>query len=92
MTAGRRLLRPGWVVLAAILVVAGVAVFSVAVLRARPPSPPATSSFAHKLAIPPLATAHRHGSDVTFHLRLRQGMSDFGRGAMTRTWGSTATT
>jgi FtsP/CotA-like multicopper oxidase with cupredoxin domain len=87
MTAGRRRLKLGRIVLVAILVIAGVAVVSACVPRARPPGPPATSSFAHKLAVPPLATAHRHGSDVTFYLRLRPGMSDFGRGVMTRTWG-----
>lgn len=87
MKAGRRLLKPGRVVLAVILAIAGLVAVSAAVLRARPPQLPTTSSFAHELAIPPLATARRHGSDVTFYLRLREGMSDFGRGAMTRTWG-----
>jgi blue copper oxidase len=87
MTSRRRLLRPGRVILAAILVIAGVAAVGAAVLRARPPSPPANSSFARKLAVPPLASSHRHGKDVTFDLRVREGRSDFGRGVMTRTWG-----
>ena len=75
MKAGRRLLKPRRVVLAAILAIAGLVAVSAAVLRARPPHLPTTSSFARELAIPPLATAHRHGSDVTFYLRLRQGMA-----------------
>src|SRR5262249_58655050 len=53
----------------------------------RPPPPPPPACAPVGRASPPLATGRRHGSDVTFYLRLRQGMSDFGRGATTRTWG-----
>src|SRR5262249_3995708 len=87
MTAGRRMLKPGRVALAAILAIIGVAVVSAAVLRARSPHLPATRSFAHELAVPPLAPRRRHGSDVPSYRRLAQGMADCGRGAMTRTWG-----
>jgi len=46
------MVKPGWVALAAILAITGVAVVSAAVLRAQPPHPPAATPASHQLARP----------------------------------------
>jgi FtsP/CotA-like multicopper oxidase with cupredoxin domain len=70
-----------------LIVLAAAALAATALTSSRSPRPASNARFARELAIPPLAPAHRHGSQVTFDLREHAGVTDFGRGAPTRTWG-----